>query len=493
MMKVGRNDPCPCGSGKKYKKCCIPDNVSTPEELHYRRLSGVYDTLLKQLLQHAARVFGPDGFAAALREFWGWPDSEEEAPDAEARERQMLLFCPWFVFNWEYDPRDEEFELTGPPERTVAELYAADRGAQLDPLESALIEAVNRKPYSFWEVLNTEPGKRMRMQEILTGSQITVEERSGSRCVKAADIVFGRAVTVEGVGMILGLSPFIILPSHKPALIDLRRMIRGKRRTLTEDDLNEWEFEIRQTYLDLDRVLHTPPQLHNSDGDPLEMHKLVYDIDSADTAFERLASLCATETIAEMREAAKTDAAGRIRRAEITWNRPGQTKASGGISNIVLGRILINGRRMSVEVNSARRATAIRREIKQRLASGARFKVDEVQDIDALIADSKRPGAGAKPAADQQELMRDPEVQARAADMIRRHWEAWVDMKLPALGAMTPRKAVKTADGREAVEALLAGAERSGMNDDRIAAMNREGIRLAKELLGLAEPSSGDE
>ena len=23
--KVGRNDPCPCGSGKKYKKCCGMD------------------------------------------------------------------------------------------------------------------------------------------------------------------------------------------------------------------------------------------------------------------------------------------------------------------------------------------------------------------------------------------------------------------------------------------------------------------------------------
>ena len=22
VAKVGRNDPCPCGSGKKYKKCC---------------------------------------------------------------------------------------------------------------------------------------------------------------------------------------------------------------------------------------------------------------------------------------------------------------------------------------------------------------------------------------------------------------------------------------------------------------------------------------
>ena len=29
-MKVGRNDPCPCGSGKKFKKCCI-DKGSSPK------------------------------------------------------------------------------------------------------------------------------------------------------------------------------------------------------------------------------------------------------------------------------------------------------------------------------------------------------------------------------------------------------------------------------------------------------------------------------
>ncbi len=32
MSKVGRNDPCPCGSGKKYKKCCI--DKSREETLH---------------------------------------------------------------------------------------------------------------------------------------------------------------------------------------------------------------------------------------------------------------------------------------------------------------------------------------------------------------------------------------------------------------------------------------------------------------------------
>jgi methionyl aminopeptidase len=31
--KVGRNDPCPCGSGLKYKKCCLGREGSTLEEL----------------------------------------------------------------------------------------------------------------------------------------------------------------------------------------------------------------------------------------------------------------------------------------------------------------------------------------------------------------------------------------------------------------------------------------------------------------------------
>ncbi|MGL5524174.1 MAG: SEC-C metal-binding domain-containing protein [Aeromonas veronii] len=22
-IKIGRNEPCPCGSGKKYKQCCL--------------------------------------------------------------------------------------------------------------------------------------------------------------------------------------------------------------------------------------------------------------------------------------------------------------------------------------------------------------------------------------------------------------------------------------------------------------------------------------
>lgn len=29
-QRVGRNDPCPCGSGKKYKKCCLASEAGAP-------------------------------------------------------------------------------------------------------------------------------------------------------------------------------------------------------------------------------------------------------------------------------------------------------------------------------------------------------------------------------------------------------------------------------------------------------------------------------
>jgi len=31
-MKIGRNDPCPCGSGKKYKHCCLSPLSSVKAE-----------------------------------------------------------------------------------------------------------------------------------------------------------------------------------------------------------------------------------------------------------------------------------------------------------------------------------------------------------------------------------------------------------------------------------------------------------------------------
>ncbi|MEA3487864.1 MAG: SEC-C metal-binding domain-containing protein, partial [Euryarchaeota archaeon] len=47
-MKVGRNEPCPCGSGKKFKKCCISKNdgfKNNEFKTSYRFESGSYGSI----------------------------------------------------------------------------------------------------------------------------------------------------------------------------------------------------------------------------------------------------------------------------------------------------------------------------------------------------------------------------------------------------------------------------------------------------------------
>jgi hypothetical protein len=50
MMKIGRNDPCPCGSGKKYKKCCFLTEHPDPVPEHIRDLfAGTHDEVRELL------------------------------------------------------------------------------------------------------------------------------------------------------------------------------------------------------------------------------------------------------------------------------------------------------------------------------------------------------------------------------------------------------------------------------------------------------------
>lgn len=62
--------------------------------------------------------------------------------------------------------------------------------------------------------------------------------------------------------------------------------------------------------------------------------------------------------------------------------------------------------------------------------------------------------------------MNHPEVKAHIEQMMRKHWEAWPDMELPALQGRTPRQAVQNELGRQQVSALLEDAEKSCREGD---------------------------
>src|SRR6266571_774139 len=67
MAKPGRNDPCPCGSGKKYKKCCLPKDEAIEREQHAKAEARRVESAAKHRLNLrklrediVARLSGPD-------------------------------------------------------------------------------------------------------------------------------------------------------------------------------------------------------------------------------------------------------------------------------------------------------------------------------------------------------------------------------------------------------------------------------------------------
>ena len=48
MSKIGRNEPCPCGSGKKYKKCHLKEEVEANSEKNDSQEKMNFDQLIRQ-------------------------------------------------------------------------------------------------------------------------------------------------------------------------------------------------------------------------------------------------------------------------------------------------------------------------------------------------------------------------------------------------------------------------------------------------------------
>src|SRR5574337_50651 len=119
----------------------------------------------------------------------------------------------------------------------------------------------------------------------------------------------------------------------------------------------------------------------------------------------------------------------------------------------VLGRITIDGARLTAEVKSRERADLLKDIIEDRLGAAATFRADEIQTPEQAMAEGSASPSPPRPQAA-------PETQAILADYLRSHYKRWPDMPLPALGNRTPREVVQTAAGREQVAALLFDAER---------------------------------
>jgi SEC-C motif len=461
--KVGRNDPCPCGSGRKYKKCCQAG--FDEKDFHYRRWRRVEADLIPELLAYGLETLGPEAIEDAWREFHDYA-----APGAYDLESPInSVFMPWFLFNWIHETKlpDSDFPVT-----TIAASFLSEHALSED--EEKLIMSAIQTPYSLCEVVELTPGVGMTLFDLLRRVKYDVIERSASQTLKQGEIIYCATTHLDGISSNIGTSPYALRPLAKRDILEFRKWMIDESggAELTADHLGEFEADIRSFYLDAVVAMFLPPQLMNTDNDPLLPQMVHFDVESAHSAFHALKGLAEGMSENELRSDA-TVADGMIVKAEIPWFGGSDEARKRLGSPVLLGTMNIEGSKLIISVNSTKRAEKIRRLVKKRLGKEAVYKTTLIEPIEAEIERLWAAAAGGASELPAKEWTKEnertgvislddlpPEVRLKLEETARQHWITWFDVPVPALNNMTPKEAATTDEGRELLESLLLDYER---------------------------------
>jgi SEC-C motif len=457
--KVGRNEPCPCGSGKKYKRCCL-EQESTFYGFWARQHS-TSEQLTRDIMKFAESRFG-DQIQVAWQDF----NMTDLPVPFDAYPNEGQIFMPYFLFQW--DPqRPRSGKGASRRGGIVTRWYELESGRNLSDLQRLLLEQATVQPFSFFEILWSKVGEGLGLRDILLGTESEVVERSASRTLQNGDIAYGQIWNLQTLSILGCLAPIPIPPRWKSEVIGLRKKLRKKiakqNRDLIPDDLVRHSNAVRCTYLTIRDGLYTPPRLANTDGDPLVFHTLEFRIESVEKAFDALAPLAFGQSREELLESAEFSKGGKLQGVGFDWRKKGNAKIPSW-DNTILGNIKISGQSLIAEVNSENRAKRLRAEIEKRLGSSAMHQSTNTKTVEEMLAKPpKRTRAQVKEDDElEQTLLHDPEARGHFQQIIQRQVQDWVHHKVPVLGGRTPLQAVQDPDGREIVESLLLDWERRG-------------------------------
>jgi hypothetical protein len=134
---------------------------------------------------------------------------------------------------------------------------------------------------------------------------------------------------------------------------------------------------------------------------------------------------------------------------ELVWNKPTEPGRGMMGETMTLGRIEFVGDELVLTVNSAERFARARKWLEK--LPGVVFKSVRTRRWDEAQKDRPLDERISPPAP----VEMTPELNAAIQDMMNKHYMAWMDMSLPALGGKTPRQACQTEAGRGQVLMLI--------------------------------------
>ncbi len=229
---VGRNDPCPCGSGRKFKQC----HQDRPEVAADRAALWLF----QKLLGYGYRTEFDSvrrGLALAAADLATPGDTDQ---DTEAWIDQTRRFA------------DEPFILDlALFETGTARRFAEERSVLLPPGEAEMLDGWLATSRRLWEVTDVVPGERMSFRDTASGESVEVAERTASESVEIGDQLLVRIVAVGDEMQLIG----------QPMPVTLRQRDRVMEMLDRQAGAVEWAGWFGS--------LHAPPALTNREGEEL--------------------------------------------------------------------------------------------------------------------------------------------------------------------------------------------------------------------------------
>ena len=430
LRKVGRNDPCPCGSGKKYKKCC---GRQANEPVAAEGKDGGVGKALDWLTSRHAKAV-KTSVAAILNDDL---DNEEQAQLHELDEHDwqgvQINAMEWLL-------AEGSIAVKG-AQRNVADLLLGPGGPAFMPGQRSWIEQLRRQPLRLYDITEVLPGVGMRLCDALDteAAPVMVYEKSGSEHARVGDLIGVRIMEVDGHHEISGSAyPFSRL-MNASLLAELHAVVEDAA-VQGEERSHRLSAIIRRCWIaQYARPLPLPTVIDSHSGDSILLITDHYRVNNWDD----LAAALKTQSDIE-----GDRASGWARHFDCA---DGQTRQSVSIN---LGK---RADRIEVFYKTQNYADQGRPWFEALAGKSVEFAGRVLSDPRSAM---KNPPTGkpGSPATTVPNLPREALTEA-VEKVLRRTYANWSDEPIPALGGKTPRQAIATVTGRERVRGLLRSYE----------------------------------
>ena len=182
MPTPGRNDPCYCGSGKKYKHCHEPIDKAVQAEV--RAWDAARQKLTRDVIGFAHEPRFAQPFADGLKLFWNENYTIETADQMD--EDESLRFFDWFVFD--YAPADRP---------RLLDVYAEEKSATLRDVEAKQLGNWQAAKHASAFRVESAEGDKITLRDMFDDSTVVATSESGAKAAVIGEILLARLIQVQ--------------------------------------------------------------------------------------------------------------------------------------------------------------------------------------------------------------------------------------------------------------------------------------------------------